>query len=247
MMKLIYVLINIFIFGLHAQAKNLNNIIHYTLPEVAIIQPAKVALKSNLPLVLFPSNNKEKLPLAFFISGDGGWRSFDQTLCEKFVGKGMSVIGLNAQKYFWNEKQPKKVADEISEAILQYMKKWNINSFVLIGYSFGACVAPFIADNFSNTLKENLKGVYCFSPDEFCDFEVHISDMLNINTKEKYDVLGELKKIKTLNPICIFGKEEETKLIKHFSIPGIKVEMLPGDHHFNKDYNALAAIVLKDL
>lgn len=247
MMKLIYVLINIFILGLYAQAKNLNSIIHSAFPEVAIIQPAKVALRSNLPLVLIPSNIKEKLPLAFFISGDGGWRSFDQTLCEKLVGKGMSVIGLNAQKYFWDKKQPKEVSDEISEAILQYLKKWNIKSFVLIGYSFGACVAPFIADNFTNTLKENLKGVYCISPDETCDFEVHISDMLNINTKEKYDVLAELKKIKTLNPICILGKKEEPNLIKHFSIPGIKVEMLSGDHHFNKDYNALAAIVLKDL
>jgi type IV secretory pathway VirJ component len=116
---------------------------------------------------------------------------------------------------------------------------------VLIGYSFGACVAPFIANNFSSSLKKDLKSVYCISPDETCDFEVHISDMLNFNSKEKYDVLNELKKIASLKPICIFGKGENTTLLKHFSIPEIKVETLPGNHHFNRDFNALALIVVK--
>ena len=227
------------------QAKNFNNIFYSAHPKVVIFQPDKSALRNNLPLVLIQSNAKEKLPLAFFISGDAGWSSFDQTLCEKLAEKGMSVIGLDARKYFWDEKKPKEVADEIETVILQYLKKWGSNSFVLIGYSFGACVAPFIANNFSSSLKKTLKGVYCISPDETCDFEVHISDMLNFNFKEKFDVLSELKKIAPLKPVCIFGKDEHAVLLKHFSIPEIKIETLPGNHHYNKDYNALALIVVK--
>ncbi len=205
-----------------------------------------VPLNSNLPLTLIPSPIKENLPVVFFISGDGGWTSFDQTVCEKLAEKGMPVVGLDAQKYFWNEKLPKKTADEISIVMEHYLHQLNKKSFVLMGYSFGACVAPFIANNFSDSLKENLKGVYCFSPDETGDFEIHISDMLSLGTNGKYDVLSELKKIKLLNPVCIFGDEEDVEVRKHFALTGTKIKLLPGSHHYDNNFNAVAAIILKD-
>jgi type IV secretory pathway VirJ component len=203
-------------------------------------------LKSDLPLTLIPTTSKENLPLAFFISGDGGWTSFDQAVCEKLAEKGMPVVGLDAQKYFWNEKNPKETADEISVAIKYYMQLWNKKSFVLLGYSFGACVAPFIANNFSDQVKETIKGVYCYSPDVTGDFEIHISDMLHLQTKDKYNVPEQLKQIKSMNPVCIFGSEEDPDLLKNFSSTGTKIETLPGNHHYNNDFNAVAEIVLKN-
>jgi len=207
---------------------------------------AELLLKSDLPLTLIPTSAKENLPLAFFISGDGGWTSFDQSICGKLAEKGMPVVGLDAQKYFWNEKQPKQTADDITIAIQHYMQLWNRTSFVLLGYSFGACVAPFVANNFSDQLKESLKGVYCFSPDLTGDFEIHISDMLHLQTKDKYNVPEALKQIPTMNPVCIFGEDEDSDLRNSFSVPGTKVEILPGTHHYNNDFNAVAEIILKN-
>jgi type IV secretory pathway VirJ component len=198
-----------------------------------------------MPLVLHPSLTSKDKPLAFFISGDGGWTSFDQSVCENFAEKGMPVVGLDAQKYFWDPKEPKETADDITKAVNHYMKQWNKSTFVLIGYSFGASVVPFIANSFSEPVKENLKGVYCFSPDETGDFEIHITDMLNFENKEKYDVLGELKKITSLHPVCIFGTEEDSESRKHFILPGVKLETLPGSHHYDNDYNAITDVVLK--
>ena len=205
-----------------------------------------VPFNSRLPLVLVPSSLKENLPLAFFISGDGGWTSFDQSVCEKLAENGIPVVGLDAQKYFWNEKQPKEASDEITTAVEHYMQQWNRKSFVLVGYSFGACVAPFIANNFPVPLREILKGVYCFSPDETCDFEIHISDMLNFKNQGKYDVLSELEKIRSLNPVCIFGNEEDIELRNHFSDTGARVELLPGNHHYDNDYTAVETVIRKD-
>jgi type IV secretory pathway VirJ component len=215
--------------------------------ENALLQSQHLApLNSDLPLTLIPSSVKDYLPLAIFISGDGGWTSFDHTVCEKLAEKGMPVVGIDAQKYFWKAKQPKEASDEISNAVKHYMQQWNKSSFVLIGYSFGACVAPFIANNFAGTLKESLCGVYCISPDETADFEIHISDMLDFSHKEEYDVVSELKKILSLNPVCIFGNEEDIEQRKHFSMTGAKIETLPGNHHFDNDYNALATLICKD-
>ena len=155
-------------------------------------------------------------------------------------------MGLDAQKYFWNEKNPKEAADDITLAINYYKQLWNKNTFVLLGYSFGACVAPFIANNFSDQLKESLKGVYCFSPDVTGDFEIHVADMLHFKTNDKYDVPGELKQIKAMNQVCIFGNDEGSDVRNIFSTANIKVETLPGNHHYNNDFNAVADIILKD-
>ena len=203
-------------------------------------------LKSDLPLAIIPSPVISESPLLFFISGDGGWTSFDQTVCEKLAEKGMPVVGLDAQKYFWNEKTPAESSIDISVAIRHYMQLWNKKSFVLAGYSFGACVAPFIAECFSSDFAESLKGVYSLSPDLTGDFEVHIADMLHLKTKDKYNVTEEMKKIKSLNPVCIFGNEEDEELRKNFSEAVIRIKTLPGNHHYNNDFNAVAETIIQD-
>jgi type IV secretory pathway VirJ component len=204
-------------------------------------------LVSDLPLTIIPSAIKSELPLAIFISGDGGWTSFDQSLNEKLAEKGIPVLGLDAQKYFWNERKPNEVADELAVVAKHYLNLWNRNNFIFIGYSFGADVAPFISNSFSPELKEILKGVYCFSPDASGDFEIHITDMLNYSSREKYDVSSELKQIKSMNPICIFGSNEDAEFQDVLSKAGIKTEILPGSHHYNNDFEAISTLILKDL
>ena len=211
------------------------------------VQATNIApYKSDMPLTIMSSIGKEKLPIVFFISGDGGWKTFERDICNTLAENGMPSIGLDALKYFWTEKQPKQVAEAISDAIIHYMKQWDRNSFILVGYSFGASVAPFIANNLPIALKDNIKGIYCFSPDKTGDFEVHIADMLSFDRVQKYDVLNELKLISPLKPLCIFGNEEDSYIRKMFLNKGIKVQTLPGSHHFNNDYNAIAEIILKN-
>ncbi|HEU4790224.1 MAG TPA: AcvB/VirJ family lysyl-phosphatidylglycerol hydrolase, partial [Flavobacterium sp.] len=189
--------------------------------------------QTDLPLTIIHSDTKENLPLAFMISGDGGWTSFDQKLGEQFSKEGIPVIGLDAQNYFWNVKTPQKSALDISKAINHYLKQWNKKSFILVGYSFGASVIPFIANNFPNELKEKIKGVYSLSPNETADFEIHLLDMMSVNLIEKYNVIAEINTIKLLNPVCFFGNEESETVSKKFEASGAKVITLPGNHHFD--------------
>jgi type IV secretory pathway VirJ component len=230
-------LISLLVFLIIGQNKNVN---------VFDIKGSDEFGKSDLPIILMPASVKNDLPLVFFISGDGGWKSWNQNISEELAKKGMPVVGLNAQKYFWNEKTPQKVAADLTRVIKQYMQTWNKSTFILLGYSFGACVAPFIANNFDDLLKKSMKSVYCFSPDLTGDFEIHLADMLHLNTKRKYDVASELTKIKALNTVCLFGDQEEPKTRNEFQKTGSKIKILPGDHHYNDDFKAIADIILRD-
>lgn len=204
-------------------------------------------LPFEMPLTLIPTRSKdESLPIAFLISGDGGWTSFDQSVGEALAEKGLNIVGLDAQKYFWNSKTPAETAIAVSKAVEHYLQQWNKKTFILVGYSFGASVVPFVAADLSESLKEKLKGVYALSPDAKADFEIHIADMLSLeSSKDNYDVISELKKIKMYNPVCFFGSEEDAVLRDRFSEAGIKTIELPGSHHYNNDYNKIAESILK--
>lgn len=204
-------------------------------------------LSEDLPLTLIPAVNKDNVPMAFMISGDGGWTSFDQSLSEQFATKNIPVVGLDAQKYFWDAKTPEQCAKSVEAAIEHYMKQWNRNSFILIGYSFGACVVPFIANNFTNDLLEKMGGVFSLLPDKNADFEIHISDMLDIGSGGEYNIVDEIKRIRPLHPVCVFGDEDDENVIKEFQEAGAKIVMLPGGHHFNDDYEAVSEVILKNI
>jgi type IV secretory pathway VirJ component len=207
-----------------------------------------VKLPGDLPVTLIPAVLKDTLPMVFFISGDGGWTSFDHAIAESLAEKGMPVVGLDAQKYFWNSKTPVETAADVAKAIQHYMVQWHKDKFILAGYSFGASVVPFIASQFAESMKNSLLGVYSLSPDETADFEIHITDMLDIgNSEETYNVVNEIKRIKHLHPVCLFGEGEDAESRKKFSGSGAMIITLPGSHHYNNNTALVAGIILKDI
>jgi type IV secretory pathway VirJ component len=207
-----------------------------------------VPMPGNLPLTLIPSAQKNELPMVFFISGDGGWTSFDQTLSETMASRGMPVVGMDAQKYFWKEKTPEQSAADINKAIAHYMKQWDKKSFILMGFSFGASVVPFVANRLSPDIQNNIGAVIALSPDEKADFEIHITDMLNFGSNQgDYNVLSELLKIKQMRPVCVFGKDEDNDVRDKLTREGIKTITLAGGHHYNNNYVGLTAILLESI
>ncbi len=201
-----------------------------------------------LPIKLIPSKASGNRPLVFMISGDGGWNSFIQSVSECFAANGMPVVGLDSKKYFWTGQTPENATAAINAAINHYMQQWNRKSYILVGFSFGGCIAPFVASRTPPELREQMEGLYSMSPDERGDFEIHISDMLSLgNSTGKYDVVAEMKKLKTLQPVCIFGSQESAAVRKKFAEAGMKIITLPGNHHYNENYCGLAGAVIKSI
>ncbi|MNY43768.1 Bacterial virulence protein (VirJ) [compost metagenome] len=105
-----------------------------------------------------------------------------------------------------------------------------------------------MANRLPQELKAQLKAVVSLSPDVSADFEIHLIDLLNFgHAKEQYDVVGEMKRIKTINPVSIFGTGEGNGIKSKFIKNGLSVVTVSGDHHFNKDYASLSAIFLKQV
>ncbi len=152
--------------------------------------------------------------------------------------QGFPVIGLNAKDYFWIKKKPAEAASAIEAAINESNKEWKKKNIVLIGYSFGADVAPFILTNFSATLAGKVNHLILLSPSSKTDFEIHVLQMMGWGKNSGESVSAEINKIS--KPITIIVGDDENEFpFSQLIIKNKQIVKMPGGHHYDGNVNAL--------
>ena len=196
------------------------------------------AQKTSLPLLLYSSADTTKA-IIFYISGDGGFNKFSTSFMQTLNKQGYAVIGLNAKDYFWTQKPPKEAASAIEAAINESNKQWKRNNIVLIGYSFGADIAPFMLTNFSSVLASKVSRLILLSPSPKTDFEIHVMQMLGWGKSSGQSVPAEINKI-SKPVIFIVGDDEKEFPFSQLTIKNKQIIKMPGGHHYDGDVSALS-------
>jgi type IV secretory pathway VirJ component len=195
---------------------------------------SKDSLKvSNLPLIVTSTSiSDNEAPVALLISGDGGWYHFEQSIANDLAKKGIPTVGLDSRKYFWQRHTPDQTASEIGMALNYYASKWGRSKFLLIGYSLGAEIVPFIVNRLPDDLKQKVGSVVLLSPATTTDFEIHITNMMGIgNHNNTYKTIPEITSMNVLT-LIIFGDGENTPVPGLLSGTSVIVRKIPGDHHY---------------
>lgn len=200
-----------------------------------------------LPVIVLPAAPDENTPMVLMITGDGGWKNFDPRLAGQFVQQKAPVVALNALHYFWTKKTPEQATSDVEDLLNKYMKQWNKRSFILAGFSFGADVMPFIINRLPDSILRHCKGVALFSPGLSTDFEIHISQMLSEHHQWEYNVVNEMEAMKPIKLLCFFGDEEHEFPVNIIPKHGWQLIYLKGGHHYEKNTDNIAKIVLDRL
>ncbi len=201
-----------------------------------------------IPLRVIESSIEPTLPIVVYISGDGGWSTFSDSLCNYLSKKGFPVIMLNTKKYFWDRKTPEEAAADLVTIVETFGARWKRDKFILTGFSFGASLVPFLVNRFPAGITGRLSSSIMINPDMRCDFEVHLSDMLNIGpSKGEFDVIREMKAIDLTKTTIFFGSDEREEVRQAFQQTDAKVQIVPGNHHFDDDYQTLAEMMVKEM
>jgi type IV secretory pathway VirJ component len=204
----------------------------------------------DLPLIEVRAKTETARTMAFIISGDGGWAGLDRELGEFLADKGIAVVGLNSLQYFWTRRTPGTAAEDMERAVKHYLSAWNKDKAVIIGYSLGADVLPFMVNRLSPETLERIELAVLLGPGYEADFEFHISDWLGAApAKTSLPVLPEVEKLKEnrIKVLCFMGEDERDSLCGALKGDAAQVIRTRGGHHFGGDYKDIAESILKEI
>jgi type IV secretory pathway VirJ component len=220
--------------------------VYHELVAQAAPAPIKSAEVADLPLTELPvSGATADAPLVLMLTGDGGWAGLDRGMADAFNARGLPVVGLSTLKYFWHERQPDEAARDVARILQHYLVAWHRERVLLVGYSFGADVLPFIANRLPADLRERVQSVSMLGLEAQASFEIKVGGWVPGSTLSGQAVAPEISRMQGLKALCLYGAGEADDPCPQMSGPALTARSIGSGHHFSGDYTALAAAVLE--
>ncbi|MDO9618453.1 MAG: AcvB/VirJ family lysyl-phosphatidylglycerol hydrolase [Pseudomonas sp.] len=182
--------------------------------------------------------------VTLFYSGDGGWRDLDRDVAAQMAKRGYPVVGIDALRYFWQHKSPQQGADDLGQLMRQYREKWGAKRFVLAGYSFGADALPAFYNRLTADEQQQVDAILLLALARSGSFQIEVQGWLGKSGQEA--ATGpELSRLPAHKVLCVYGQEEGPE--SGCTQPGAVGEALrlPGGHHYDENYPALADKLLR--
>jgi type IV secretory pathway VirJ component len=208
--------------------------------------PPRSADVADLPLVELPVRQSSQESFAIMLSGDGGWAGLDKEVAAELNARGVAVVGWDSLRYFWHERTPEEAAHDLDRTIRHYAHAWNKPRVLLIGYSQGADVLPFMFNRLPETTRRQVEGTALIALSSEAFFEFSLSHWIHAPTGG-LPVLPEVERGSPGRLACIYGADEADSLCPRLNAAGLRRIELPGGHHFDGDYARVAGAVLDGL
>jgi type IV secretory pathway VirJ component len=193
----------------------------------------------DLPLVEVPATAGDSRRMALLLTGDGGWAGLDRGVSDQLAASGIPVVALSTLRYFWTEQKPADVARDLERIMAHYLTAWHKDQVVLIGYSFGANVLPFIVAELSPTYRDRIASLNLLGLATHTSFEIHVADWIPGSEPEGAPIAPEFDKLTDIRTLCIYGADETDSLCPLLPPSAVQAVEMPGDHHFDDDARSL--------
>ncbi|SCD24915.1 AcvB/VirJ family lysyl-phosphatidylglycerol hydrolase [Brucella inopinata] len=194
-----------------------------------------------LPIIDLPAKGGNADMVAVFYSGDGGWRDIDKSIGEWLQAHGVHVIGVDSLRYFWSERTPEEIANDTTAMIKKADPTGKLPVAVL-GYSFGADTFPFAWKYLDPSIQDRTRMVGLLGVETTTTFQVSIEGWLGMNGDK--DVVPAIASIPLDRMVCVYGQEEDDTACTADELKGMDTMKLPGGHHFDENYEPIAAALL---
>jgi type IV secretory pathway VirJ component len=180
---------------------------------------------------------------ALLLTGDGGWAGLDQELAAHLAASGVPTVGLNSLKYFWTQRTADEAAKDVARVIRHYLSSWGKKRVLLVGYSFGADVLPFVVNRLPADLQSQIATVSLLGLDSTASFEISVADWIG-NDASGLPTRPELANLRVKPVLCIYGEGEQDSICPSLQEPRVTSEQVGTGHHFGGEYAQLAEKIL---
>jgi type IV secretory pathway VirJ component len=182
--------------------------------------------------------------LAVIISGDGGWAGIDREIGAVLAAKGIPVVGLNSLQYFWRPRTPDEAGRDLTRILRHYLEARHARDVLLVGYSLGAEVLPFMASRLPDDLRSHVRLVALLGPGRTATFEFHVSQWLG-GSGHGPPTAPEIDRLTGMRVLCLYGANETDSACPEIRRGAADIVRLAGGHHFGGAYAGLADRILE--
>jgi type IV secretory pathway VirJ component len=202
----------------------------------------------DLPLHEVAARGTPSRTIAVLLSGDGGWAAIDRELSDSLAAHGIAVVGLDSRTYFSTQREPDGASRDIARVAHRYLARFAADSLILIGYSRGADVLPFLSTRLPSDLLVRVRLVALLGIAPNANFKFHLIDLIS-NKKRKDDLMTvpEVEKLAASGTrvLCVYGLDESESACRSLvRVHGVTVAAMPGGHHFDKAYGVIGSRLL---
>jgi type IV secretory pathway VirJ component len=217
--------------------------------DIADVRPqARVpdADVADLPLVELPADRPDADTFAIMLSGDGGWAGLDKAVAAELTSRGVPVVGWDSLRYYWTARTPQGAAQDLDRVIRHYARTWHRPRVLLIGYSQGADVLPFLVNRLPPATRSMIAHSALIGVSTEAFFEFSVTHWIRTPTGG-LPVVPEIARGRLGHFSCIYGADERDSPCRTLEADGLRRVELPGGHHFDGDYARVAAAALAGL
>ena len=221
--------------------------------RIAATQPDSVpkptvAEVSDLPLVEVPAAGSASKLMIVQLSGDGGWRLTEQGMSQTFAENGIPTVGLNSLKYFWTRRTPEGASGDLTRIMTHYLAAWKKEQIILIGYSLGADVLPFMVSRLPEELRAKIRLLVFMGLSPSVDFEFHVTDWVGLTSKStQLPTRPEVEKLRGMRIFCFYGEEDKDILCPELDSGLVQSFLMSGGHRIRGRYSPVTEAVLNEV
>lgn len=212
-------------------------------PGIADTQHFRTDVKTSrgeYSLHIYEPIHDRNLPLLLLISGEGGWRNFDQRLASYFQKDGFWVGGVDCLKYFWKAQDDRRALASDMRAyagtLARAAGRAEDSPLILAGFSFGADLAPWVAGG--GGWGNRIAGLIMLGPDDVGSLQFRVLEIMGFEQHDHvFQVSEALSSSRGIPVLFIHGGDDEDssapQLAEAVVSPKKLLTVPKADHHFN--------------
>jgi len=209
------------------------------------IQTDSVAVVG-LPVVEVPAPAGTDSTLAVLLSGDGGWAAGDKVMAATLARAGVPVVGLDVPSYLGVARTPDGASADLGRLLQHYLAAWQKRRVILIGYSHGANLAPFMISRLPDSLRRRIDLLAMVGLEDYASFRFHLADVVVVMRHDgDLPVLPEVEKLRGLRMLCVRGSTDRHSLCSTLPAGLARVETTAGGHRVpGREGSGIGALIL---